>query len=159
MLTSVPGHCLVGYPRRSTTWAVAIGLVECSFTARRRFPGLGHTIILSFSLQENFCTPLSGCFLAGISGLTGANIVGKWLFWFLDCLCWTDCDWLTAAIIVNGLYSSQVATRVNLSVCVRLAHGDHSRQPRHFLLITEDGLFQPALGLWLELTPIEQKRT
>jgi len=80
MLTSVPGHCLVGYPRRSTTWAVAIGLVECSFTARRRFPGLGHTIILSFSLQENFCTPLSGCFLAGISGLTGANIVGKWLF-------------------------------------------------------------------------------
>ena len=59
MLTSVPGHCLVGYPRRSTTWAVAIGLVECSFTARRRFPGLGHTIILSFSLQENVRSPLS----------------------------------------------------------------------------------------------------
>ena len=32
-------HCLVGYPRCSTTWAVVIGVVEYKSTARCRSSG------------------------------------------------------------------------------------------------------------------------
>ena len=78
MLTSVPGALLGRISQALDHWAVAIGLVECSFTRTPPFSGTWNTIILSFSLKEN--SALLCRVLPGWNGLTGANIVGKWLF-------------------------------------------------------------------------------
>ena len=55
-------HCLVGYPRCLTTWAVVIGVVKYSSTARSRSSGLN--IRKSFrSVSKKTSAALSVCFL------------------------------------------------------------------------------------------------
>ena len=55
---TVPGHCLVGYPRCSTTCFVDIGVEKYNSTARSRSSRLNTATILPLSLQENVRSPL-----------------------------------------------------------------------------------------------------
>ena len=51
-------HCLVGYPRCSTTCFVDIDVVKYSSTARSRSSRLNTATILPLSLQENVRSPV-----------------------------------------------------------------------------------------------------
>ena len=55
--TTASGHCLVGYPKCSTTYFVNIGVVKYSSTARSRASRPDTATILPLSLQENVRSP------------------------------------------------------------------------------------------------------
>ena len=60
---TVPGHCLVGYPRCSTTCFVDIDVEKYNSTARSRSSRPDTATILPHSLQENVRSPLSKCLI------------------------------------------------------------------------------------------------
>ena len=70
-------HRLVGYPRCSTTWTVVIGVVKYKSTALSSL-GTEHTIILSFSLQENVHSLLlESAFILGRGGRKHDRMLGE----------------------------------------------------------------------------------